>query len=82
LAAHNAVNSDSSPAALVLLIVLLTVGIEHPFGTERDVVDLLSTLGLCGLLTLVLGAVVGAGEYRRGTNRMHVPADSATAAAP
>jgi ABC-2 type transport system permease protein len=53
--------------ALVLLIVLLTVGIEDSFGAEHDVKSLLATAGLSGLLMLVLGVVVGAGEYRHGT---------------
>ena len=53
--------------ALVLLIVVLTVAIEDSFGAEHDVRSLLATTGLCGLLTLVLGVVVGAGEYRHGT---------------
>ena len=53
--------------ALVLLIVLLTVGIEDSFGAEHDVRSLLATTALTGLLTLVLGVVVGAGEYRHGT---------------
>jgi ABC-2 type transport system permease protein len=53
--------------ALVLLIVLLTVGIEESFGAEHDVKSLLATAGLSGLLTLVLGVVFGAGAYRHGT---------------
>jgi ABC-2 type transport system permease protein len=58
---------SGSALALVLLIVVLNVAIEDTFGGEHDVVELLSTVGLCGLLTLVLGAVIGAGEYRHGT---------------
>lgn len=53
--------------ALVLLIVVLTIAIEDSFGAEHDVRSLLATAGLCGLLTLVLGVVAGAGEYRHGT---------------
>ena len=53
--------------ALVLLIVLLTVGVEDSFGAEHDVRSLLAITGLCGVLTLVLGVVAGAGEYRHGT---------------
>lgn len=53
--------------ALVLTIVVLTVAIEDTFGAEHDVRSLLATTGLCGVLTLVLGVVVGAGEYRHGT---------------
>jgi ABC-2 type transport system permease protein len=53
--------------ALVLLIVVLTVAIEDSFGAEHDVRSVLATTGLCGILTLVLGVVVGAGEYRHGT---------------
>jgi hypothetical protein len=58
---------SGSALGLVLLIVVLNVAIEDAFGAEHDVVELLSTVGICGLLTLVLGAVVGAGEYRHGT---------------
>jgi hypothetical protein len=53
--------------ALVLLIVVLTVAIEDSFRIEHDVRELLAVTGLCGVLTLVLGVVVGAGEYRHGT---------------
>jgi ABC-2 type transport system permease protein len=35
--------------------------------TQDNVRTILATAGLSGLLTLVLGAVVGAGEYRHGT---------------
>ncbi len=58
---------SGSALGLVLLIVVLNVAIEDAFGAEHDVVELLSTVGICGLLTLVLGAVIGAGEYRHGT---------------
>ena len=58
---------SGSALGLVLLIVVLNVAIDDAFGAEHDVVELLSTVGICGLLTLVLGAVVGAGEYRHGT---------------
>lgn len=51
---------------LVLLIVMLTVAIDDSLGTETDVRSLLATTGLCGVLTLVLGAVAAAGEYRHG----------------
>jgi ABC-2 type transport system permease protein len=66
--------------SLVLLVVVLTLSLDHQFGTETDVRSLLATAGLSGLMTLVLGGVVGAGEYRHGTiawtllvtpNRLH-----------
>src|SRR4029450_1544578 len=41
--------------------------LDDHLDTEQDVTDLISTAGLSGLLTLVLGVVVGAGEYRHGT---------------
>lgn len=56
-----------SAAGLVLLIVVLTLAIDDQLNTQREVRDLLSSAGLSGLLTLVLGVVVGAGEYRHGT---------------
>lgn len=52
---------------LVLLLVVLTLSLDEEFGSETDVRSLLSTAGLSGLMTLVLGGVVGAGEYRHGT---------------
>jgi ABC-2 type transport system permease protein len=56
-----------SAMGLVVLIVVLSVALDDQLNTEQDVRDLLSTTGLSGLLTLVLGVVVGAGEYRHGT---------------
>jgi ABC-type transport system involved in multi-copper enzyme maturation permease subunit len=56
-----------SAIGLVLLIVVLTLALDDHLDTEQDVTDLISTAGLSGLLTLVLGVVVGAGEYRHGT---------------
>jgi ABC-2 type transport system permease protein len=53
--------------ALVLLIVVLNVAISESLGAKQDVRSLLATTGLCGVLTLVLGVVAGAGEYRHGT---------------
>jgi len=56
-----------SAVGLVLLIVVLSLALDDQLNTEQDVRDLLSTAGISGLLTLVLGVVVGAGEYRHGT---------------
>jgi ABC-2 type transport system permease protein len=56
-----------SALGLVLLIVILTLAIDDHLNTEQDVRDLLSTAGIYGLMALVLGVVVGAGEYRHGT---------------
>jgi ABC-2 type transport system permease protein len=53
-------------AALVLLIVVLSVALDTGL-TEDNVRNILATAGLSGLLTLVLGGVAGAGEYRHGT---------------
>jgi ABC-2 type transport system permease protein len=52
---------------LVLLIVVLSLSLDDSLGNETDVRSLLSVAGFSGLITLVLGAVVGAGEYRHGT---------------
>jgi|SRR5215211_129368 len=56
-----------SAVGLVLLIVVLTLALDDHLQAPSDVRALLSTAGICGLLTLVLGVVVGAGEYRHGT---------------
>lgn len=56
-----------SAVGLVLLIVVLSLALDDQLNTQQDVSDLLSTAGFSGLLTLVLGVVVGAGEYRHGT---------------
>jgi ABC-2 type transport system permease protein len=52
---------------LVLLIVILNLAIDDHLRSEDDVRNLLSTAGIYGLLTLVLGVVAGSGEYRHGT---------------
>jgi ABC-2 type transport system permease protein len=52
---------------LVLLIVILNLAIDDSLGTQSDVRSLLSSPGIYGLLTLILGVVTGAGEYRHGT---------------
>jgi ABC-2 type transport system permease protein len=52
---------------LVLLIVVLSLSLDDSLNTETDVHDLLSVAGFSGLMALVLGVVVGAGEYRHGT---------------
>jgi ABC-2 type transport system permease protein len=56
-----------SALGLVLLIVILTLAIDDSLNSQDDVRSLLSTAGIYGLLTLILGAVSGAGEYRHGT---------------
>ena len=56
-----------SGAALVLLIVVLSLLLDDALDDASDVRSLLSTVGICGLLTLVLGVVVAAGEYDHGT---------------
>lgn len=57
----------ASALGLVLLIVILNLAIDDSLRSESDVRSLLSTAGIFGLLTLILGVVAGAGEYRHGT---------------
>jgi ABC-2 type transport system permease protein len=52
---------------LVLLGTVLTLALDDHLSSEEDVRALLSTAGIAGLLTLVLGVVASAGEYRHGT---------------
>jgi ABC-2 type transport system permease protein len=56
-----------SALGLVLLIVILNIALDHGLDDASDVRSLLSTVGIYGLLALVLGVVAGAGEYRHGT---------------
>jgi ABC-2 type transport system permease protein len=56
-----------SAAAIVLLIVVLSLILDDGLDAETDVRSLLSTAGAAGLLTMVLGVVAAAGEYRHGT---------------
>jgi ABC-2 type transport system permease protein len=56
-----------STFALILLILVLSLALSDNFDEEDEVLSLLSTAGLAGLLMLVLGAVSSAGEYRHGT---------------
>jgi hypothetical protein len=56
-----------SALALVLLIVVLNLALDSGLDTADDVRSLLSSAAIYGLMTLVLGVVVGAGEYRHGT---------------
>ena len=53
-------------AALVLLIVVLSVALDTSISAD-DGLNILATAAFSGILTLVLGVVVGAGEYRHGT---------------
>ena len=57
-----------STFALILLIVILSLILDDALKSDEDAaLSLLTTGSLAGLLMLVLGAVVGAGEYRHGT---------------
>jgi ABC-2 type transport system permease protein len=56
-----------SAIGLVLLIVILTLALDNGIDTPSDVRSFLSSVGIYGLLALVLGVVTGAGEYRHGT---------------
>ena len=52
---------------LMLLVTVLTLALDSSLNTKDDVRSLLSTAGATGLLLLILGVVVTAGEYRHGT---------------
>ena len=56
-----------SAAAIVLLIVVLSLILDDQLDSRDEVEALLSSGGIGGLLTLVLGVVAAAGEYRHGT---------------
>ena len=56
-----------SATGLVLLIVVLSLILDDSLDSPDEVESLLSAGGLGGLLTLVLGVVAAAGEYRHGT---------------
>ncbi len=53
--------------ALVGLVVILNLALRGHVRGESDVRSLLSTAGIAGLLTVILGVVNSAGEYRHGT---------------
>ncbi|HZB05508.1 MAG TPA: hypothetical protein VE449_02875 [Thermoleophilaceae bacterium] len=56
----------AAAVGLVLLIVVLSVALDTD-PTEDNVRTIMATAGFSGVLTLVLGGVVGAGDYRHGT---------------
>jgi ABC-2 type transport system permease protein len=54
-------------AGLIVMGTVLTLALDTHLSSEEDVRSLLSTAGIAGLFTLVLGVVFSAGEYRHGT---------------
>jgi ABC-2 type transport system permease protein len=52
---------------LVVLAVVLPLALDSDFSSEQDVRSVLSSAGVAGLIALILGVVVSAGEYRHGT---------------
>ena len=58
---------SGSAAALVLMLLVLTLSLDNTLDTAEDARSVFGTTALCGLLTLVFGVVAGAGEYRHGT---------------